>query len=300
MNPLDAESHFLEVNGLDIHYYVAGDPTAPTVILLHGGGIDSAKVAWRHLTPVLARTHRVYAPDLPGYGESSPPNAPYTTRLLIDTVRGFIAGLGIGACALLGLSMGGATALGYTLEHPEQVTRLILVDSYGLQRHAPLHPLSVMALRLPQPITRWTWAQIAQSRPMLWSGLAAIYFNRLALDAQTLADAAESIHLDLFYAWLAGEVRPEGCLTDYSDQLPTLHTPTLLIHGQFDPSIPLVWGQQAADRLPNGQLVMIPLAGHWVNRERPTLFNREVVKFLLAEEKQKGDRSFDEIRHYSE
>ncbi|MEL6271988.1 MAG: alpha/beta hydrolase, partial [Chloroflexota bacterium] len=272
----------LPINGTESHYYAAGSPELPPVVLLHGGGIDSAIVAWRYLIDPLARTHRVYAPNFPGYGESPlPANRPrYTTEYLIDTVSAFIDRLKLQQTALVGLSMGGATALGYTLANRERVTRLILVDSYGLQDRAPFHLLSWLALRAPRIATGPMWATFRRVGLARRAGLTAIYFNPLALGADTLRDAEGSVSLGVFYEWLGSEISPAGCKTNYTPQLAGLHTPTLLIHGRFDRSVPVRWARRAARELPAGQLEVIYRAGHWVNRERPRRFNRAVLDFL--------------------
>ncbi len=60
---------WVEVGGLRTHYVTGGD--GPPLVLLHGHGESAA--SWRWVLPALARTHRVYAPDFPGAGESVKP-----------------------------------------------------------------------------------------------------------------------------------------------------------------------------------------------------------------------------------
>jgi pimeloyl-ACP methyl ester carboxylesterase len=68
---------WVEVKGLRIHYLTAG--TGTPVLLLHGGGTDSASLSWRLTIEPLADYFRVFAPDWPGYGESDKPAIQYTT-----------------------------------------------------------------------------------------------------------------------------------------------------------------------------------------------------------------------------
>ena len=281
---MNADSHFIDINRMTLHYYATGPLDAPAVVLLHGGGIDSAKVSWRHLLPALAQTHRVYALDLPGYGESDPPpeDVTYTQAFLERTLTDFIAALGLGKVSLVGLSMGGGAALGYALMQPERVRRLVLVDAYGLQDKAPLHVFSYLAVNFPQVAQGLAWRLMRANKLFLWAALSRIFVNPLAAAGQVLDDAAESISLEYFYEWLNSEITADGCRTNYYPQLHTLETPTLLIHGQFDLSIPLTWAERAADALPNGRLEIIPWSGHWVNREKPEAFNAVVLSFLQA------------------
>lgn len=276
------ESCFQVVDGTRLHYLAAGAAGAPPVLLLHGGGIDSAQVSWRYLIPELAQTHRVLALDLPGYGRSSPPPAgtAYTTPYLVRTVRAFLGALGVTRTALAGLSMGGAVALGVTLAAPGLVRRLVLVDSYGLQDYAPLHPLSLLALNLPGFAQRAAWGMVRAYPLVMRLGLSAIYRNPLRLSRETLADATESVRLELFYAWLQSEVGVFRTRTNYSAQLGKLCLPVLIVHGEHDRSIPVYWARRAAGRLPAGRLAVIAGAGHWPTREQPTAFNAVVLPFL--------------------
>jgi pimeloyl-ACP methyl ester carboxylesterase len=279
-------SRFVMMDGVRLHYLTVGELDAPAVLLLHGGGIDSAQVSWRHLIPELAASHHVLALDLPGYGRSSPPpyNTAYTTAYLVRTALGFLDALEVAVVSLVGLSMGGATALGLTFAAPERVRRLVLVDSYGLQDRAPFHPLSVLALHLPGFVQRQAWGLVRGNPLVMRLGLSAIYRNPLRLTRGTLSDAHESIRLELFYEWLRSEVRPLGTRTNYSTQLDKLTQPVLVVHGQHDPSIPLHWAQRAVKRLAHGELVVIAGAGHWPNREQPTAFNAAVRAFLCKPE----------------
>lgn len=277
---MNIQTCYQTINDLTIQYLAAGDESSPPVILMHGGGIDSAWVSWRYLIPVLAQTHRVYAPNLPGYGESTRPTEPYTTEFLVNTLSALMDAWRLPKTALVGLSMGGATCLGYTLQNPENVSQLVLVDSYGMQSKAPWQPFSSFALALPDTVSNLAWAILRRSRLILRLGLSAIYRNPLKLTRDTLDDAQQYIHVDVFYEWLRTEVTLQGCRTNYTDQLHTLHVPTLLVHGQHDPSIPRKWAAQAVDYLTNGELVVIPNCGHWANREQPEVFNRIVMDYL--------------------
>jgi pimeloyl-ACP methyl ester carboxylesterase len=276
------ESRFATVGGTRLHYLAAGVPGGRVTLLLHGGGIDSAQVSWRHLIPELAALHYVLALDLPGYGRSNPPppETAYTTEYLVRTALGFLDELGVEQASLVGLSMGGATALGAALTAPERVRRLVLVDSYGLQDRAPYHALSVAALRMPEFVQQVVWGMVRDYPLVMRLGLSAIYHNPLRLTHETLSDAHESIRLELFYQWLQSEVRLFHTRTNYTARLDKLALPVLLVHGQHDRSIPLRWAQRAARRLPQGELVVIPGAGHWPTREQPTAFNAAVLQFL--------------------
>jgi pimeloyl-ACP methyl ester carboxylesterase len=73
--------------------------------------------------------------------------------------------------------------------------------------------------------------------------------------------------------WQRHEFRPQGLRTDFSDRLDAIDVPTLVLHGQEDPLMPVRWSRQAAERLPDGELTVFEDCGHWVARERKTAFN---------------------------
>jgi pimeloyl-ACP methyl ester carboxylesterase len=70
---LGAKTRWVDVNGIWVHCLTAGG-VGSTVVLLHGGGIDSASFTYGHLIGPLAEGRSVFAPDWPGYGHSDKPN----------------------------------------------------------------------------------------------------------------------------------------------------------------------------------------------------------------------------------
>ncbi len=127
----DQTNRFFSISGIRVNCLIAGE-TGPPVLLLHGGGVDSASLSWRNSMPVLARTHRVFAPDWPGYGESDPPPMPCTTEYYAGLLESLLHMLDVPKASLVGISMGGGIALSFTLSSPAAVENLILVSTYGL------------------------------------------------------------------------------------------------------------------------------------------------------------------------
>ncbi len=266
-------------NGRKLKAFVGGPLDAPPLVLLHGGGIDSARMTWGLLFDDLAQSHRVYAPNWPGYAGSDLPTEPYTTALLISVLAELIEVWGLETFALAGVSLGGAAATGYTLAIPLRVTRLALVSSYGLQETAPFQLLSWLSLQAPRPLTEVAWG-FARLRPLTWFGLGVIYHDPFKVDDAVLEEAKTSHSLDVFYEWLRGEISPNGTHTCYQPRLHEITVPTLVIHGQQDKSIPVKWARLAAANLPTGTLHEIPKCGHWPTRERPETFNPVFLDFM--------------------
>ncbi len=133
----NVEDVWVEVGGLRTHCLVAGEPDAPPVLLLHGGGYDSAALSYGRSIGPLSRRHRVFAPDWPGYGRSDKPKVRYSTEYYVGFLGRLMDVLGLERVSLVGISMGGAIALGFRLRSPDRVERLVLVDSHGLGGEVP-------------------------------------------------------------------------------------------------------------------------------------------------------------------
>jgi pimeloyl-ACP methyl ester carboxylesterase len=269
-----AESH-VAVDGDEIRYLHAGESGTP-VVLLHGGGVDAAHLSWEPTLEILADGHRVFAPDLPGYGGSDAPDADYSMNYFLGFLDGFLDRLDLDAPNLVGLSMGGGIALGYALRAPERVGRLVLVDSYGLGSDPPrgtaslASPLAWSALRHNRALVRWGLGTIVADRATITDGMVATA-HRL-LDRPHAGRAFRRFYHD--------ETGPGGVESDFSDRLPELAVPTLLIHGEDDDLIPLAWARRARDRIPNARLSVFENCGHWPPREKPDEFVRVVGEFL--------------------
>jgi len=279
---LPMESHYVDVDGLRIHYYQAGTAGSP-VLLLHGGGSDSAWLSWALAIPALAEAHRVYAPDWPGYGQSDRPDAPYAMDYYVDLLPRLMDALGIERASLGGVSMGGGIALGFALRHPQRVERLVLVDSYGLQTCAPWQRLSALMIRLPW-LNEATWALLRHSRPLAAASLKAIFADpsRVTPDLldEVMVEARRPAAGRAWRVFQRHEVGWNRVRTSYLDELGHITAPTLLIHGAQDSLVPLRWAREAASRLPNARLEVLEHCGHWPQRECPEAFNRLVAEFL--------------------
>src|SRR3990172_11255761 len=125
-----APGTFVDVDGVRVHYVEAG--RGEPVVLVHGW--NGSTFSFRHTIPELARTHRVVALDLLGFGYSErPPRGDYSVTAQVRLVAGLMDRLGIPRAAVVGHSMGGGIAMHLALSHPERVSRLVLVDSVSVR-----------------------------------------------------------------------------------------------------------------------------------------------------------------------
>ena len=265
---------------VELRYLAAGqaETDESPIVLLHGIGLDAAGVSWKHLLPRLARENRVFAPDLPGHGESDAPDVAYTTSYYREALRAFLAALDVERVRLVGISMGGALALGHALDGG-RVERLVLVDSYGLGRDAPWRPGGYGLLRVPGS-DRFLSAGFDLNPAAVAGSLTGL---TVAAPPEFVADVQRSITPGVARAlarWQRDEFRANGLRTCYRDRLAELDVPTLLIHGREDPIFPVAWSERAAERIPEAKYTIVERCGHWPPREHSEKFNRVVGEFF--------------------
>ena len=104
-----AQTLWVDVNGLRVHCLAAGD--GPSVLMLHGGGLDSARFTYRCTVGPLSEERRVFAPDLPGYGGSDKPDVERTVPFYVGFLGRLVDALRLEETSLVGLSVGGSTGV---------------------------------------------------------------------------------------------------------------------------------------------------------------------------------------------
>ncbi len=118
--------HSVVVHGLNVFYRQAGDPNAPTLLLLHG--FPTSSHMFRGLLPLLADRYHLIAPDLPGFGFSEAPDRArfkYTFGGLAEAVDDFTAAVGLKRYAIYVFDYGAPVGFRLALAHPERVTAIV-------------------------------------------------------------------------------------------------------------------------------------------------------------------------------
>src|SRR5215203_6375094 len=236
-----------EVDGLRTHYLKAGEANAP-VLLLHGGSYDSASLSYKHAIGSIARHQQVFAPDWPGYGQSDKPEIEYSTEYYVGFLGRLMDVLGLKKANLVGISMGGAISLGFSLQSPQRVERLVLVDSHGLGREVPGRAMSYVMIRLPL-LNKLVWAVLGRSRRMIRWSLQTVFHDPQVVSS-TLVDEVFRVAKkpgvgEAWRSWQRSEIGWSGLHTNYVDRLHTLTVPTLILHGAEDKYLPVSWPQRA-------------------------------------------------------
>ncbi|MEU9742632.1 alpha/beta fold hydrolase [Micromonospora chersina] len=255
-----------------------------SVVLLHGGGPGASGLSnYARNIDALAQRFRVIVPDLPGYGRSSKDidqSDPFGD--LAGAVRGLLDALGIDRAHLVGNSYGGAAALRLALDRPDRVGRLILMGPGGIGT----------ARRPPTPGLRRLLAYYGGEGPTR-AKLERFIRDDLVYDGAAVP--AEMIE-ERYQASIDPEVvanpplrRPAGLRTLLrmdllrDKRLSRAATPTLVLWGADDKVNRPSGGALLAERMPHCDLYLVAGAGHWVQWERPALFNSLTTAFLSEE-----------------
>jgi pimeloyl-ACP methyl ester carboxylesterase len=270
--------------GARIVFRTGGPEGGRPVVLLHGGGTDNGMLSWRDTIPALVGAGlRVYVPDMPGYGDSPPDVRPSTMKNLIGYLGGLMDAWQLDRAALVGVSMGGAIAIGYTLWQPARVERLVLIGTYGIQDRAPFHRLSYLYLRVPW-LTRLSWALMRRSRALARYSLAQIVRNPRSRTEALVDEVLEALQdpnaQRAFGTFQRDEIRWHGVKTNYVPRLSAIDVPVLLIHGSHDIGVTVRDAERAMAHLRNGRLEVIEGAGHWTQRDDPERVNRLLLDWL--------------------
>jgi pimeloyl-ACP methyl ester carboxylesterase len=273
------EEQKIDVDGLLIRYLRAGE--GPPLVLLHALGESS--LDWRWVLPHLGRTHRVYAPDLPGFGDSAKPVVDYSPAFFTRFVAAYLDTLGIERAAVAGSSLGGLVALRLALSDSARVSALSLISSVGLGREVSY---VLRAATLPG----YGELAIAWSRTPLGAAQRAWLRARLLFAHPRLAPSEwmrEQHRLAQLPGFLEAELAALRAQTYLGGQrevllnrIATLQMPTLVVWGTSDWVLPTSQAREAGNRLRRGSLRLFPNCGHLPHVEHPNRFVAAFDRFL--------------------
>nr|WP_314486083.1 alpha/beta fold hydrolase [uncultured Kingella sp.] len=280
-------NHRLTVSGTEIAYYSVGNTAGRPILLLHGGGVDSALLSWQEVMQKWQDDdYYLIAPDWPGYGASEKPNVNYSIDYYEQFLNQLITSLNLSNPILCGLSMGGAVALQYALHHPQQVEKLVLLAPWGISRSVPLSGigkwyaksrLNRLSYRLfaSRWLTRYLIATTLIGDPQRITPETVDSVRAAALDK----DAGKA-----FQSFQINEIRDSQQIGRLLPQLPSLSMPVLLVHGENDPGVPLSDAQAAASSIPNSRLEVFGQHKHWAQKESPQRFADLLRDFCCHEQ----------------
>ena len=270
--------HTLQVKGERLAYLDVGE--GRPVIVIHGFG--GSMWQWEHQQVPLSREFRLLTPDLIGSGLSAKPDIEYRPDEMLDYFVAFMDALNIQRAALVGNSMGAGLAIGMALEHPDRVSKLVLIDGFPANVRERLTSPSIQrALDMPAP----SW--LASFGNWLFGGLLIeSVLKEMVHDPALLTPAV--VERSNRNRQRPGVMRPlmtaRGTLplweTGYAKRIGQIRHPTLIVWGEEDRVFPIAVGEDLHRTIAPSSLVRIPNAGHIPQWEQPDLVNPAMIDFL--------------------
>ncbi len=235
-----------------MNIYIESSGQGPAVMLVHGWGLHGG--VWRDLATRLARSFRVFVPDLPGHGRSRAAHRETSLADLADALSRHLTE----PVVWIGWSLGAFAALAAARDRPQAVSRLVLIGATPKFVQAPDWPCAMSLDTLAQfardlegdyqgTLARFLSLQMGNDEV----GRAAVRQLRAMLMEYGAPDPAtlrQGLH------WLAN--------IDLRADLSAITAPALVLHGNHDRLVPPAAAKFLAERLPAARLALIPSAGH--------------------------------------
>jgi valacyclovir hydrolase len=244
------------LSDVTLHYEEAG--SGVPLLMLHGG-LGTALLHFRREIEFFGGRYRVIAPDMRGYGRSSPPREfplDFYERDAAD-MAALLEGLGTGPAHVIGWSDGAMVALVLAVERPELVRSLSLIAGESCI-------LEEERANWPPLVDTSTWSERARERfaeaqgPLNYPGI----LKKMLDGYNAVLDAGGRLVVDRL-----GEVR----------------CPVLLLHGEADNVVPVKQAHTLKAGISHAELHLFPGAGHVLHRERETEVRALITDFLARQ-----------------
>jgi pimeloyl-ACP methyl ester carboxylesterase len=249
--------------------------TGSAVVLIHGFG--SSIYTWKDVIPALAARHDVIALDLPGFGESDRP-ADLSLEDLPRAVIGLMDRLGIERAALVGNSMGGATAAIVAATVPQRVSRLVLLDAAGFNMEPEARPLVV---RLTTSWAAPVLGLLPGKRLLVERSLRQVFHDDALVTEERVSEyLAPARRPGTFVAMRSLGASIGDRPSRVANALGDITAPTLVVWGGDDRWIPLAHADRFVAGIAGARKLVIPACGHMPQEEKPGEVARLVLDFL--------------------
>lgn len=248
------------------------DAASPAIVLVHGMG-HWTQAAWDALAPLLAADRRIVAFDLPGFGASDKPDAPYTLPYFTKALAGVVEALDLESFALAGHSFGGLIAANYAAANPQRVRALALLDPAGFLRT----PKIVLRVAGSRPVA-WLFRNLRPSRGFIESTLDQSVYDPSSL-SRAIRDRAFELARDpaltrAFARIYSGAMRELLHMRELHRRLGSRQSATLLVWGEQDRYVPIAGLAEARLVYPHARVLSIDRCGHCPAVEYPGLVAR--------------------------
>ena len=270
MPDLERQTGFADVNGARLYYELAG--TGHPVVLIHAGIADHHM--WDNQFELFAQQYRVIRYDLRGLGQSAMPPGPYRHSRDLYSLLQYLT---IEQAHVIGVSIGGMTAVDFTLEHPEMVTALIPVAA-GISGSRPSEAAKALFAPIDEAYDAGDLERVLAIEMDIW--VVGPGRTRDAIDPalRQAVETMERANLEREFAGEEGTV--ERLDPPAAGRLGEIQVPALVIVGDADTPDTVANADTLAEGIPGARKVVLANVAHMVPMEAPDAFNRVVLDFL--------------------
>lgn len=265
-------------NNLRLHYLDWGNAHLPPVLLLHGVRLQAH--TWDMAALLLRDHYHLVALDQRGHGDSDwTSDAQFdedTFDLMLEDTRQFVEQLGWRKFVLVGMSMGGITAMRYAAAHPEKLSALCVVDIAPTTMHSGVLNMEGFKIET-ETLSRFEDFLDRAHKFMPHRPIAQLRYSLLH-SLKQLPDGRWTWKQD----HRPGAVRRKAPLADLWSELPNISAPTLWMRGAQSNVLAPEIAAQAASAVQRGRLVTIDPATHNVHSDNPNAFAQALHAFLAA------------------
>lgn len=258
-------------NGYRIHYLDRGE--GPVVVFLHGSGPGASGYSnfKTNFPELVGAGFRCIIPDLIGYGFSDKPDdVQYPLSFFVECVKQTLDAAGVDKYTLVGNSLGGAIAIQFALDYPQNVEKLVLMAPGGLSSMAEYGQMAGMQ----------------KMREVFGSGqgvtpevMKNLFSFGLMYDPKHATDELMAERMQIMQI-MNGQVMGTMHVPELTERLPELDLPVLAFWGMNERMMPDSGILNLGKNCKNLQLVCVSECGHWVMVEHREMFNRSTIEFL--------------------
>ncbi|MBX0324358.1 alpha/beta hydrolase [Halomicroarcula sp. F13] len=259
----------VQTDDIETYYEVRGG--GPPIVFIHGA-LSNHSAAVRQVE-AFSDTYTAIAYDLRGHGNTTNPrHAPYTIDLLAEDLQSFITEIGLEQPVLCGVSMGGMIAQVYASRYPDQLSALVLADTF-----------SPAFLGRRDRIERWTLLNataglirvVGYNRAkglMLWFGRK--------LERNQTTSLRPGAFPDMHTADAVNALEAVAGFHNTDIDLSSITIPTLILYGEHETSVISRHAPTLSAKIPNSTVQEVPTAGHASPWDNPEFFNSTIQTFL--------------------
>ena len=269
----------LRKSGVNVRYTEMGDNKLPTIVLMHG--VPENLQAWYDVAPHLAEKYHVLAFDWPGFGGSEPLTnlKDYTSLNFAEVTVDFMDTLNINQATLMATDIALLPALLVGLEHPDRVSKLVVMDGIPFPRPQysswELKSFARKGSIIGKALVRWFPSVTAKI-----SFLKGFYRGHSIpkeVRQEFAIDGNNKSTQDAFLSYFQNFHIGQKYFEQHAQEL---QTPVLVIWGKYDRFINVKLAYEIVEKLPNATLEIINRAGHYIHMDSPQQVVETATRFL--------------------